>query len=213
MKRTWKFLRATLWMGVIAALVVVMFKASHPMMDKYHEMAGKWQTQAFAGFNTAHAQGDMRGLEQGRGMAKGDLQQLQRKAGPDRHYMEQGNKFADGIHHGKPGHRGFDGVWIVGLLLLVAGALLWKRGGRARLIGGLLIAAALLPLLLKALVVIVPAMVIYFIWRSIRRRSKPNYAASVVADEEYTAQTVDFLDEWETKTRLQLKNKESKEEN
>ena len=99
---------------------------------------------------------------------------------------------------------------IADLLLIVAGWMIWKRAGRGvRWIGGAMIAFALLPLFAMALSVALslalPILVICLLWRIFRRPAAPAMP-DVVAEQTYTASTIDYLDQWEAKTRQNLNN-------
>ncbi|PWK14980.1 hypothetical protein [Tumebacillus permanentifrigoris] len=134
-------------------------------------------------------------------------QQLQgfAKSNENAHFQGQA-EIRDG--HGAREHRGFDGGGLVALLgslvLVIAGWKLWKHAGRkGRWIGGLLIALALLPL-------VVPALLIYLIYRILRRPTRIAEPMYVATTESYPSTAVDTLDAWEAKTRRELKNKEEK---
>jgi hypothetical protein len=133
------------------------------------------------------------------------------------HVEQPHMKEFDRGYYGRHPHKefGIGGMgMIMSLLMLFGGVMLWKRGGRvARVIGAILMAIVLLPLLMMVLSLIVPVVLLgillYFMWRYIRKNNKrEKIVYATAADTEYTAHTVDFLDEWELKKRRDMKNKE-----
>ena len=212
MKRIWKFLRNTLWIAVIAALVAGLvvggLRAYNPMMDKYRALESRY-SQPFGTSAPVNQYVEQRQPQPQQGHGKLIMAQPAKGGHAVVHYFGRHDKH----------HFGF-GPLAVSLLLLLAGWVLRKKGGRkGRFIGTALIIIALLHLLFMSLVVIIPAVVIYLIWRAIRRRSEQQWEtetlASVLTETKYTVNKVDALDEWEAKTRRELNNAElnNKEEN
>ena len=192
MNRMWRFLRTALWLAVVIAVVAI---GAVGIRGFGHEEATKahGQQQQFA----ERGQGDKYGTwQQQQGFGQGN---------ENSHFAGQTSN-RDG--HGERGHRGFEGGGLISLLgslvLLVAGWALWKRAGRTgRWIGGLLIAVVLLPL-------VIPAAVLYLIWRVLRRPARSSEPLYVATTESHPSSAVDALDVWEAKTRRELKNKEDK---
>jgi hypothetical protein len=205
MKRMKKFLGMLLLLAIVAALVGVGLRAFNPWEDKHRESNAQ-----------QHVQQDGNGEWHQPGSNRDDAQP--RRDGHDamNYGHEQTNRGHEEMNGRHGEHRGDfgGGKWLMligDLLLVVAGWTIWKRGGRGvRWIGGLLIALALLPLLAMALSIAVPVLVIYLIWRCFRRSARPAMP-EFVAEQTYTASTVDLLDQWEAKTRQQMNN--NKEEN
>ncbi|KEO84166.1 hypothetical protein [Tumebacillus flagellatus] len=196
MNRTSKFWRATLWLGA-AALVL-----------------------AVAGMLTfGHAHGNWKYGANERGYAQ--HQQVQQTYGDRNHnHFQPRNEMRQGdFRNEQRGHREFGAAKIAALigdlLLLFIGVQLWKRAGRTgKVIGGWVIFITLLPLLMMALFLIIPAAVLYLLWRFYRRRrSVATYQSEFVAEQTYTSSAVDSLDAWEAKTRRELNQKANQKTN
>lgn len=215
MNRTWKFLRAFLWIAAIVAVIGVSVQAFRPFMNEHRTASAGYAQQA-------KPHGDKQAGYDARGndtvtIVIGERGQQTNFAGG--RFDQPKAAHAKGAYPAAYEHRGSFHGKLFGLfgslLLLIAGVLLWKRAGRkGRVIGGILIALAALPLLMMALSLLIPIALIYIIWRLIRRKSSCRYkrefeeATDFTATHTYTATQPDFLDEWEAKTRRQLNNKE-----
>jgi hypothetical protein len=181
MNRKWRFLRATLWIAVFVAVVAI----------------------GAVGFRGLHHEGAMMSGHAAQLQAAQQLpQQSFGKHIENSHFQAPAEyRLGHGERHGF--HGGGLAALLVSLLMVAAGWKLWKHAGRTgRWIGGLLIALALLPL-------VIPAAVIYLLWRILRRPAHTEAAVAYAFDYTPTPLSpVDSLDEWEAKTRRELKNKE-----